>query len=447
MVEMDLTHNKKTMHDQYEEMLDFFNIKLLNGIWAYKYEVENKNLPAYGFKIHISATSENCIQIGYKVLKYLEINRLSFKICKSLNDLIKLNSAEYGYSQIGKFITIYPQQDSNINKHLMRINLLTKFDRSISIPSDYNYLNSEVVYFRYGELVDNSKGSNEFIDKRTRYIPDNVENLINYSSLDRYIKIPEYLHPLSIIENSKKSIVMVCFDENTKSKYILKIGKHLTDIEENNIDSADRILNEYQMLRKFEKNKNIVTPINLIMIKNNIALLEEYIEGDSLLEIIKENKVIRKNKEFIIKELIDTIQNIHDKMIYLGDLSLANIMVTKKDNMIKLIDLEYFHQRKDPVYIYYNKGTLGFYKDKISGKQADLFSLVKIIYYLYNPEEYNEDLKNKFENIVNTDKRALSDFQLSMGKFTQTDEESYTEILKKIFNYLNRRSKNDQHNK
>ena len=78
-----------------------------NSIWAYPPHDYAYTLPEKGFKIHISATTINACYIFNHVRNILDEERISYKVISSDKNLALLNSGDFGYSQIGKFITVY----------------------------------------------------------------------------------------------------------------------------------------------------------------------------------------------------------------------------------------------------------------------------------------------------------------------------------------------------
>src|SRR5579864_2916020 len=64
-------------------------------------------IPNSGWKIHVSAGLSSAVSVLRKALPILLKEQLSFKVAASLELLRALNWGEYGYSQIGKFITVY----------------------------------------------------------------------------------------------------------------------------------------------------------------------------------------------------------------------------------------------------------------------------------------------------------------------------------------------------
>ena len=65
-------------------------------------------LPSVGFKIHLSATLNNATDILDKFWHYIQHKNIAWKVIQDFRDLERQNLGYNGYSQIGKFITIYP---------------------------------------------------------------------------------------------------------------------------------------------------------------------------------------------------------------------------------------------------------------------------------------------------------------------------------------------------
>ena len=78
------------------------------SIWRYSRKQRHDD-PPQGWKIHISATILSARSIFRLVAPYLKRRGILFKAPKSLFELQRLNAGIfYGFSQVGKFITIYP---------------------------------------------------------------------------------------------------------------------------------------------------------------------------------------------------------------------------------------------------------------------------------------------------------------------------------------------------
>src|SRR5690349_9163037 len=81
------------------------------SIWRYS-RVGLPGDPAQGWKLHVAATVFTAARVMRAVAPLLSRRRVLYKAPASLNELDKLNSGVfYGYTQVGKFLTVYPRSD------------------------------------------------------------------------------------------------------------------------------------------------------------------------------------------------------------------------------------------------------------------------------------------------------------------------------------------------
>ncbi|ELA71761.1 hypothetical protein [Enterococcus faecium] len=142
-----------------------------------------------GFKIHLSANTNNAINIAKKFLNYNETKQLDFKIVSTLAKFDIQNTGALGYSQIGKLITIYPNDDDEFLYTLNELELIFKSDLSPEIPSDFRYMLSSVVNYRYGEIVVDPN----FNDLRDKTIPSDIIIPVDDYYIPRLKEIPKHL--------------------------------------------------------------------------------------------------------------------------------------------------------------------------------------------------------------------------------------------------------------
>jgi len=112
--------------------------------------------PHQGWKIHVSATILSACDVLEAVGAYLRKSGAAFKAVSSLDCLERLNSGIFhGYSQVGKFITVYPPDVAmfrNIVEGLSGI--IPPGAAAPAIPFDLRYLNTNIFY-RYGSFISN----------------------------------------------------------------------------------------------------------------------------------------------------------------------------------------------------------------------------------------------------------------------------------------------------
>jgi hypothetical protein len=65
-----------------------------------------------GWKLHVSATPLSAVEVLEAMLDVLLAAGARFKVVKSIELLRSLNAGQFGLTQIGKFITVYPSDDA-----------------------------------------------------------------------------------------------------------------------------------------------------------------------------------------------------------------------------------------------------------------------------------------------------------------------------------------------
>ena len=87
------------------------------------------------------------------IAPYLKRHDIWFKAPKSLAELHKLNSGiYYGFSQVGKFVTVYPQSAEAAAAIASDLHALTAKFAAPAVPYDNALRNRSCVYYRYGSF-------------------------------------------------------------------------------------------------------------------------------------------------------------------------------------------------------------------------------------------------------------------------------------------------------
>jgi tRNA A-37 threonylcarbamoyl transferase component Bud32 len=120
------------------------------SIWRFSRKRSRNDL-SQGWKIHVSATILSACDIFRSVAPYLKKRDVLFKATKSLAELQKLNAGiVYGFSQVGKFITIYPKSTESAIVMARELHALTAGHAAPIIPHDNRLHGNSCVYYRYG---------------------------------------------------------------------------------------------------------------------------------------------------------------------------------------------------------------------------------------------------------------------------------------------------------
>lgn len=110
--------------------------------------------PDRGWKIHLSATILTACDTLRAVGPFLKKLDIPYKAPKSLDQLRKINSGIwYGYTQVGKFITVYasdPETFKDLCESLLELTLAT--GTGPEVPFDNKFHPQGNVYYRYGSF-------------------------------------------------------------------------------------------------------------------------------------------------------------------------------------------------------------------------------------------------------------------------------------------------------
>lgn len=421
---------------------EYYNLFFKNP-WTY-ISFNGNEIVANGWKIHISATINNHIQILNIVAKYSIANKIDFKFAINKEQFIYINNKNIARASSGKFIVIYPSEEK-FDEVIESLYLLLKDYNGPYILSDRPYKESKVLYYRYGEIRPITD-VDEYGTIKTFMINDNNEKVIDrrtpYFYLPHYVKDKVYKE-----SDSTKSLLLEKYDImeslyfssqggvykglNDGREYVIKEARAYTGIDDSLSYSTDRLRKEFEILKFLGGIDCIPICYELIEECENVYLVEEFIDGKTLYRygldnsplIRMRNKINENNKVFveefldIIKLLLKGISQIHARGVMLNDISANNIIYDKDRKRLKIIDYEVAYHIIDK----YNKTDLftpGFTSDKgYTPIQEELHKIGLVLIsciipinhiFLLIPEKKNEIMKRIYKydilpsNIVDT---------------------------------------------
>jgi hypothetical protein len=120
-------------------------------MWRYSRRFRPSD-PAQGWKIHVSATPLSAGTVYSRVHPLLASRGLLFKVPASLDRLVQLNAGIGAFSQIGKFLTIYPRCVADAVDLAQQLHAVTRGLSGPKIPFDARYRRNSLVYYRFGSF-------------------------------------------------------------------------------------------------------------------------------------------------------------------------------------------------------------------------------------------------------------------------------------------------------
>ena len=224
--------------------------------------------------------------------------------------------------------------------------------------------------------------------------------------------------------------VKLAIDKITLKKYAIKIypKKALEDPKK-----KSNIENEIAILKQLD-NINIMKLYEVIKTDKFQYLIMEYIEGISLLDIIKKEKnhyLEEKRALKIFKQIIQAIDYCQSKNICHRDIKLENILTVKND-VIKLIDFGFAVMTNKETYQTLLCGSPSYMapeivkKEKYIAQYSDIWSLGVLLYsMLYGRFPFKgKTQKELFENIKKGEVVFPDDIKIN---------EKIISLIKKIF--------------
>src|ERR1035438_9651267 len=130
----------------------FLPIRPKGSMWWYSRKKACDDLPQ-GWKLHISATILSACDIFRLIAPCLRRQQVLFKAPKSLKELHKLNAGvDYGFSQVGKFVTVYPASTDAAVTLAYDLDRVTANQPAPVVSYDEALRYESCVHYRYGQF-------------------------------------------------------------------------------------------------------------------------------------------------------------------------------------------------------------------------------------------------------------------------------------------------------
>jgi hypothetical protein len=124
-------------------------LPLTDAAWLYSRAACDDD-PTQGWKLHVSATILSAEKVLKRALPVLRRHDALFKIPRDLDQLMSLNAGLSDFSQVGKFITVYPRSDDEAVILARALHSATRGLAGPRVPFDAPYRRNSLVSYRYG---------------------------------------------------------------------------------------------------------------------------------------------------------------------------------------------------------------------------------------------------------------------------------------------------------
>ncbi|MFN0277221.1 MAG: protein kinase domain-containing protein [Pyrinomonadaceae bacterium] len=381
------------------------------SIWRYSDRLSPK-YPDQGWKIHVSGTPLNASQILRNITPILSNAQVTYKIPHSLDELMRINSGIfYGYSQIGKFVTVYPKNDGEFQIIARKLHQATYRFEAPQVPFDFRFADRSCVYFRYGRFKTGktASGDNYAVsaitapdgstvhDDRSRasYVPVWAPTPSTYS----YEKEPvqdlqgpfstQYCVFRSIVQRGKGGVYEAIDMKRSGRRIIIKEGRSQGEVAWDGSDGADRLQIELASLTALDLAKVPVPKVlSTFENKGNNYLVLEKIKGVTLQALVDKcfaYLTINESLGLGLK-IAKVVSQIHEAGWVWRDCKPANFLISPRGS-VRPIDFEGACRTENPSRLpWASKGFASpeslTSKERDSNLPEDLYALGAVLHFL-----------------------------------------------------------------
>lgn len=337
---------------------------LNQGGWIRASPAKSAAAPTCGWKIHVSSTPSTAVEVLNSCLPVLLRSGVVFKIA-DLPLLTRLNQGEAGLSQIGKFLTVYPDQDRTVDL-AGELDEVTRGMRGPIPPSNRALRASSVVSYRYGSF-------------RTVYLQLPVGSIIPAAVRpDGTVlpdpRLPYYVRPegvadpftriadlqapedLTIELLDDRYLIVACLMRSARGSVyeaieldgarpcIIKHAPRDRLLDESGTDARNLLTHEAEVLRVLQPDSRFPRVLDLIPWHMDLCLVEEHFAGEPLstyvLSLAARGEWIGRER-FLgwAEELLSMLLAIRDAGWCYRDLKSANLIVAPTGTL-HLVDFE-----------------------------------------------------------------------------------------------------------
>jgi tRNA A-37 threonylcarbamoyl transferase component Bud32 len=334
------------------------------------YAPADGKLPDQGWKVHVSACLDNAERVLDKVSGYCHEHGISFKFIHGRAALLMRNAKYARRGSSGKFITVYPRDESELESVCTELSALLDGEAGPYILSDLR-LAGGPVHVRYGGFaarycVVDGVVEPAVADPTGTLVPDRRDPVFRTPS---WVTLPPFLAPHvaarnattvaglpyrvdEVIHFSNGGGLYRGTDLATGAQVVLKEGRPHAGLDADGVDALTRLEREHQALERLSDLAAVPRVYGRFAVGEHEFLAIEYVDAKALNKLIVERypmidaragaETYREYSRWalhIYRQIEQAVGDIHDRGLVYGDLHLFNVLVRPDDSVV-LIDFE-----------------------------------------------------------------------------------------------------------
>lgn len=314
-----------------------------------------------GWKLHVSATVLTAADVLQRVVPLLRARGVRFKAPRSIEELSRLNSGlVYGYSQVGKVITVYPRTADEAASLARRLHQATRGVAAPVVPFDGRYGPDSCVYYRYGaftplELTNPDgtrvkavrapdgtlvKDARDGQDIKPEWVPELFPAMSRRKSKPAASPLKIFRAFRALSQRGKGGVYQaIDLSVSPPRLCVLKEGRAHGEVSWDGRDGNWRVRNEERALNCLRGSGVTVPRVYASFeVGEQYYLVTEFVEGESLQQLL--NKQRRRLPVAVVLRLAALIANIISKVHEAGwawrDCKPSNVIMTKQGELVPL---------------------------------------------------------------------------------------------------------------
>lgn len=321
--------------------------------------------PEQGWKLHVSANLQAAATILERALETLYKFPVCFKFARAPNQLLSLNRGDGSATQIGKFITVYPQSDAQAVEIACALDRATAGLSGPAIASDRKLGPRSLVHYRYGsfggQFLQTSIGAllPAIRSPDGALIPDKRGTSFQHPSWvrDPFMEagvvveqpastglIHKRFFPIAKIYSSPFSTVSLAVDVHEGRRCVLKAVRHDLNFGDTELAASELLRREAETLRSLAPDPIIPKVYGLFDDGERLYLAMEDIDGVTLEQAVAMRRDTYQpisNQQVVdwSSQLARLLGALHAKGYAYLDLKPTNLIVSPQGSL-RLIDFD-----------------------------------------------------------------------------------------------------------
>ncbi|GAA2267223.1 serine/threonine protein kinase [Streptomyces ruber] len=339
------------------------------------YVPPDADVPSQGWKVHVSATPANAGEVAKTVWEYCVERRLPFKIVTTTQEFVMKNSKYADRSGSGKLATLYPADESGLQRVLEELGELLAGQPGPYILSDLRW-GEGPLYVRYGSFLhrpcldDSGTVRSGIEDPHGKLVPDPRGPVFTTPA---WVPIPRFLQPeldrrnRLTVDSFPYEVVRALHFSNGGGVYegrhrrsgqrlVIKEARPHAGLDAAGQDAVTRLRNERDVLERLRGLRCVPELIDYRLSGENEYLVEEFVDAVPLNRLFAERNPLvgapaGRRDRFVeygawVRRVCDSVEDalraVHRRGVVYGDLHLFNVLIKEDGAGLRavLVDFE-----------------------------------------------------------------------------------------------------------